>query len=93
MGKKLRDGFSFADLGEFVPVKRDPNHLMDEVRSILIPELLPERTQRMSQSTFSFFRGTAELMEFDLANQKNSPIHAVICGDAHVGNFGFFRFT
>ncbi|KRK96919.1 hypothetical protein FD04_GL001771 [Secundilactobacillus odoratitofui DSM 19909 = JCM 15043] len=90
MGKKLRDGFSFADLGEFVPVKRDPNHLMDEVRSILIPELLPERTQRMSQSTFSFFRGTAELMEFDLANQKNSPIHAVICGDAHVGNFGFF---
>lgn len=90
MGKQLRDAFSFDDLGTFTPIDRDPNYLMDQVRSILIPELLPERTQRMNQSVFSFFRGTAELMEYDLIRQPNSPIHAVICGDAHIGNFGFF---
>lgn len=90
VGKRLRDGYSFDDLGTYKPVSRDPNHLMDEVRAILIPELLPERTERMSQSSFTFFRGTAELMEHDLANQTSAPIHAVICGDAHIGNFGFF---
>ncbi|GAW98939.1 DUF2252 domain-containing protein [Secundilactobacillus mixtipabuli] len=89
-GKKLRQAYPFEALGEYVPAQRDPNQLMNEVRSILIPELLPERTQRMSQSSFTFFRGTAELMEYDLAHQDNSPIHTVSCGDAHIGNFGFF---
>lgn len=89
-GKKLRSAYPFEELGEYLPTDRNPNQLMDEVRSILIPELLPERTQRMSQSSFTFFRGTAELMEYDLAHQINSPIHAVSCGDAHIGNFGFF---
>lgn len=90
IGKQLRDAFSFKKLGQFKPTDRDPNRLMDQVRAILIPELLAERTQRMSQSSFTFYRGTAELMEYDLAHQANSPIHAVICGDAHIGNFGFF---
>lgn len=89
-GKKLREAFPFEQLGEYNATDRNPNQLMDQVRAILIPELLPERTQRMNQSSFSFFRGTAELMEYDLAHQTNSPIHAVICGDAHIGNFGFF---
>lgn len=90
LGKKLRSAYPFEALGEYLPTDRDPNQLLDQVRSILIPELLPERTQRMSQSSFTFFRGTAELMEADLTHQDNSPIHAVSCGDAHIGNFGFF---
>ncbi|MFC6255059.1 DUF2252 domain-containing protein [Secundilactobacillus hailunensis] len=89
-GKKLRTAYPFEELGHYTATDRDPNQLMDEVRAILIPELLPERTQRVSQSSFTFFRGTAELMEYDLAHQSNSPIHAVSCGDAHIGNFGFF---
>lgn len=89
-GKKLRSAYPFEKLGHYTVTKRDPNQLMDEVRAILIPELLPERTQRMSQSSFTFFRGTAELMEYDLAHQDNSPIHTVSCGDAHIGNFGFY---
>lgn len=89
-GKKLRTAYPFEKLGHYIAVDRDSTQLMDEVRSILIPELLPERTQRMGQSSFTFFRGTAELMEYDLAHQDNSPIHTVSCGDAHIGNFGFF---
>lgn len=89
-GKKLRTAYPFEKLGHYIAVNRDSTQLMDEVRSILIPELLPERTQRMGQSSFTFFRGTAELMEYDLAHQDNSPIHTVSCGDAHIGNFGFF---
>lgn len=90
LGKTIRKTAPFETLGSFKPISRDPNRLMDQVRQILIPELLPERTQRMSESLFTFFRGTAELMEYDLAHQTNSPIHAITCGDAHVGNFGLF---
>ncbi|KRM27127.1 hypothetical protein FD32_GL000084 [Limosilactobacillus panis DSM 6035] len=56
----------------------------------MIPELLPLRHKRMLASRFSFFRGTAELMEQDLKKQAQSNIPIVISGDAHVNNFGFY---
>ncbi|WP_369473126.1 DUF2252 family protein [Secundilactobacillus kimchicus] len=39
---------------------------------------------------FSFYRGTAELMAGDLKQQVNTNIPVVACGDAHLGNFGFY---
>ncbi|CAJ1229110.1 hypothetical protein LZY01_06350 [Levilactobacillus zymae] len=90
MGKAARNQVPFERLGEFTPTGRDSRVMMDRVRQLLIPELLPERTQRMGASAFSFFRGTAELMEADLAQQPNSGILTFTCGDAHIGNFGFY---
>lgn len=90
LGKGAREQVSFEQLGAYHPVERDSNLLMDRIRQLLLPELLPERTQRMGASTFSFFRGTAELMEADLRKQLNTPITTFICGDAHIGNFGFY---
>ncbi|GEO68887.1 DUF2252 domain-containing protein [Levilactobacillus acidifarinae] len=90
MGKAARNQVSFDQLGEFTPTGRDSRVMMDRVRQLLIPELLPERTQRMGASAFAFFRGTAELMEADLAQQPNSGILTFTCGDAHIGNFGFY---
>lgn len=38
----------------------------------------------MGVSPLTFFRGTAELMEHDLAEQSHSGIQVIISGDAHV---------
>jgi uncharacterized protein (DUF2252 family) len=57
---------------------------------MLVPELLPLRRERMSASAFAFFRGSVELMDYDLDYQASTEIPAVVCGDAHLGNFGFY---
>ncbi|WP_242362125.1 DUF2252 domain-containing protein [Limosilactobacillus antri] len=89
-GRKLQQETSSQDLSTFVPVKRDPVAAIMMTESKMIPELLPLRHERMIASPFSFFRGTAELMERDLKEQHQSNIPIVISGDAHVNNFGFY---
>jgi uncharacterized protein (DUF2252 family) len=44
----------------------------------------------MAESPFTFYRGAAKLMALDLANSPSTGIHAQICGDAHLSNFGFY---
>lgn len=90
MGKAARNKVTFEELGQFTPTGRDSQQMMDQVRQLLIPELLPQRTKLMGASAFAFFRGTAELMEADLDQQPNSGIKTFTCGDAHIGNFGFY---
>ncbi|MCB1247598.1 MAG: DUF2252 family protein, partial [Acidimicrobiia bacterium] len=52
--------------------------------------LAPIRHARMAESPFTFFRATAKLMAIDLDSTPTSGIHAQICGDAHLSNFGFY---
>lgn len=89
-GKRLQKKFPVAKLAEYVPVDRDPLALINSTESRMIPALLPLRNQRMAASPFSFYRGTAELMENDLADQASSGINVVISGDAHINNYGFY---
>lgn len=89
-GQQLRQQVPFAQLGRFIPQQRDPTLLMSRIADMLVPELLPERYRRMGVSSFTFFRGTAELMAYDLNHQASTHIPVVISGDAHLGNFGFF---
>lgn len=77
-------------LASFKPVQRDAVAAIHKTESKMIAELLPLRHQRMLASRFAFFRGTAELMEQDLKQQHQSGIPTIICGDAHVNNFGFY---
>jgi uncharacterized protein (DUF2252 family) len=44
----------------------------------------------MLTSAFSFFRGAAYLMAADLADGPRTGLHAQLCGDAHLSNFGIF---
>ncbi|NHB86104.1 DUF2252 family protein [Tessaracoccus sp. HDW20] len=44
----------------------------------------------MSQSVFTFYRGTAAIMAADLASAPHSGILVASCGDAHINNFGFY---
>lgn len=90
VGKQRQKEVSSQELSTFVPVNRDPVAAIEHTEAKMIPELLPMRHQRMLASRFSFFRGTAELMERDLKQQYQSNMPVVICGDAHVNNFGFY---
>ena len=55
-----------------------------------MPELVPIRYGRMLVSPFTFYRGAALIMAADLASTPNSGLHAQLCGDAHLSNFGVF---
>jgi uncharacterized protein (DUF2252 family) len=45
---------------------------------------------RMVQSPYAFLRGTAAIMAEDFSGLPSTGITPVICGDAHLGNFGFY---
>jgi len=52
--------------------------------------LVPLRLARMSASPFAFYRGAAAVMAHDLAPTGVTGIQSVICGDAHLNNFGLY---
>jgi uncharacterized protein (DUF2252 family) len=72
------------------PMHRDPVDLLEEQASARLPELGPIRYGRMLVSPFTFFRGAAYLMAADLADGPRTGLHAQLCGDAHLSNFGIF---
>ena len=51
---------------------------------------MPIRYGRMLVSPFTFYRGAAYLMAADLAGMPRTGLHAQLCGDAHLSNFGAF---
>ena len=76
--------------GEWRPASDRPDPvrtLSDQGRSRL-QELLPLRNERMSESPFAFFRGSAAVMASDLAKTPVSGLRVQLCGDAHLSNFG-----
>ena len=72
------------------PRRRDPVDLLEEQAQTRLPELVPIRYGRMLVSPFTFFRGAAYLMAADLADGPRTGLHAQLCGDAHLSNFGIF---
>ena len=68
----------------------DPLALLEEQARSRVPELVPLRYGRMAASPFTFFRGAALVMASDLSRTPTSGIHAQLCGDAHLLNFGMF---
>ena len=75
---------------EPAPRRRDPVDLLEEQAQTRLPELGRIRYGRMLVSPFSFFRGSAYLMAADLADGPRTGLHAQLCGDAHLANFGIF---
>ena len=52
--------------------------------------LIPVRVGRMAASPYGFMRGAAIVMAADVARLPSTGITPVICGDSHMGNFGFY---
>jgi hypothetical protein len=78
--------------GDWEPAgnRRDPVELLEEQARTRLPDLVPLRYGRMVASPFAFFRGGAYLMAADLAGVHRTGLHAQLCGDAHIANFGAF---
>lgn len=89
-GKLARARQPFERLATFHPVDRDPVALLAEQNRTRLPDLIGLRWQRMAASAFTFYRGSARLMAHDLAAQEETGQQIVICGDAHISNFGLF---
>ncbi|MFE9722672.1 DUF2252 domain-containing protein [Streptomyces sp. NPDC005794] len=65
----------------------DPLSVLEAQSADRVPELVPIRYARMTESPFRFYRGAAALMASDLAGTPDSGIRAQLCGDAHLLNF------
>ena len=72
------------------PNRRDPVELLEQQAQTRVPELVPIRYGRMLVSPFTFFRGAAYLMASDLSDGPRTGLHAQLCGDAHLSNFGAY---
>lgn len=73
------------------PAKNRPvMKILSESNAGRISELVPIRYGRMLQSPFSFFRGAAAVMAFDLSRTPVTGERVQACGDCHLVNFGGF---
>lgn len=91
-GRALRDVVPRGSHADRVPSarRRDPIKILEESNRDRLPELVPIRYGRMLQSPFTFLRGSAALMAYDLAAAPNTGLRVQACGDCHLLNFGLF---
>jgi uncharacterized protein (DUF2252 family) len=91
-GKAARERAPRSSHSEWVTprARRDPLDLLAEESESRVPELVPIRYGRMSESAFAYFRGGAYVMASDLSDSPVSGIDVQLCGDAHLANFGGF---
>jgi uncharacterized protein (DUF2252 family) len=69
---------------------QDPISLIQENDKGRLSFLLPIKYGRMATSAFAFLRGSAVVMAADLSTTPVSGIKTILCGDAHLSNFGIF---
>ncbi|MDX6227602.1 MAG: hypothetical protein QOI76_992 [Frankiales bacterium] len=92
LGRRIREQVPRSALGEWAPSAGRPD-IVDQIRESHVGRLdwlIPVRVARMAASPYGFLRGTAVVMAYDLAQLPATGITPVICGDAHMGNFGFY---
>jgi uncharacterized protein (DUF2252 family) len=92
MGRELRRRVPRSSLGDWNPTvtRRDPVEQIRESHEGRLDWLIPLRVGRMTASPYGFLRGTAIVMAEDVAGLPATGITPVICGDSHLGNFGFY---
>jgi uncharacterized protein (DUF2252 family) len=92
LGRALRQQAPRSSLGEWTPAGDRPDPVDQIIASHLgrVRWLIPVRIGRMAASPYAFLRGTAGIMAADFAELPGTGITPVVCGDAHLGNFGFY---
>ena len=93
LGRSLREKVPISALGVWnaTQARPDPIDLINESHEGRVDDLVPIRVGRMVSSPYGFYRGTAVVMASDVAALPITGIMPVICGDSHLGNFGFYR--
>jgi uncharacterized protein (DUF2252 family) len=92
LGKALRKRVPRSSLGDWEPPidRPDPVQQIMDSHEGRVGRLVPVRVGRMVASPYGFLRGTAVVMAHDVAQLPATGITPVVCGDAHLGNFGFY---
>jgi uncharacterized protein (DUF2252 family) len=92
LGHALRDHAPRTGLQYWTPAadRVDVVAQIAEAHEGRVSGLIPVRVGRMVASPYQFLRGSANVMADDFATLPRSGITPVICGDAHLGNFGFY---
>src|ERR1700761_4405469 len=91
-GRERRAAVSPARHAQGAPPadRPDPVAVLEEQARTRVPDLVPIRYGRMIASPFSYFRGAAAPMAWDLAHTPTTDIRVQACGDAHLLNFGMY---
>src|SRR5262245_53943 len=91
-GRKLREQVPRSSHAEFRSDadRPDPVGVLMAQSKGRLPDLIPIRYGRMIESPFSYFRGAALPMAYDLSRTPATGLPVQACGDAHLGNFGLF---
>ena len=91
-GRALRSKVPRSSQAQWAPAadRPDPLSLLEDQNRARLPHLVPLRYSRMAVSPFTFLRGAAIMMAYDLAATPVTGIHVQICGDAHLNNFGIY---
>ena len=91
-GKALREVTARNAQKEWKPPadRPDPVELLIENSKGRIEGLLPIRYGRMMATPFTFYRGAAAIMAYDLAHTPSTGLTLVADGDCHLLNFGGF---
>ncbi len=92
MGRAMRGRVKRSQLGDWAPAddRDDPVALVERSHRGREGWLVPVRVGRMAASPYGFLRGSAIVMAADCAGLPATGITPVICGDAHIGNVGFY---
>jgi uncharacterized protein (DUF2252 family) len=93
IGRTLRETrpISQLSLWEVEQHRTVPVDLIRQSHEGRVDHLVPIRVGRMIGSPYGFLRGSAVVMAADVAKLPATGIAPVVCGDAHLGNFGFYR--
>ena len=89
LGKEARQRSPRSGHAEYTPFpeRADPLAILEAQSATRVPELVPIRYSRMTESPFRFYRGAAAIMASDLAGTPRSGLTVQLCGDAHLLNF------
>ncbi|HZD30225.1 MAG TPA: DUF2252 domain-containing protein [Candidatus Angelobacter sp.] len=92
VGKALRQSKPREGNAGYTPAanRPDPLDLLAISNKGRVDELIPLRMGRMAASPFTFLRGAACVMAWDLSKDPVSGINVIVDGDAHVNNFGMY---
>ncbi len=91
-GREARAGLPRSAHADYDPAPdRDPLGILRAQHEDRLQDLIDLRVERMSADPFAFYRGTAAIQAADLAAAPDTGAEVVVCGDAHLGNFGIYR--
>ncbi|MEV6480783.1 DUF2252 domain-containing protein [Streptomyces sp. NPDC051576] len=88
-GKDARSAVPRSSHAEYEPrgKRPDPVEVIEKQSATRVPELVPIRYGRMTESPFRFYRGAAAIMAGDLSDTPKTGFRTQLCGDAHMLNF------